>query len=339
MVARTWESHKWAGNSHWSHRLNQAQLNAFVGQLNGSASSIREMSRRVLRLEMEIARVQSMSCLYAKKTADSVDKLRDIKRSFDSNLSKCVFGLEEWNRESPEKIDGVLSLIEELDVRRRLDDMGRLLMTILIPVIILIGEIAVSNAYVAILVSRQVDADLQRFIKIQAICITSLLLIVFVFLGWLFWRRNSFFHRSVSTSEPVESNVDADAKENVDGIKAPNLFQRRAKRSQSDCARVTDSTALEELRHVWARSRVDQHKSDFTVPWIGRFARTQHEANESDASRSMSGSRSTGVTLKSCQTIDVPNPDRHHPVSPLRRCHSFTPLTSGCKSLLDDDDH
>eukprot|EP00397_Hematodinium_sp_SG-2012_P017038 GEMP01017406.1.p3 GENE.GEMP01017406.1~~GEMP01017406.1.p3 ORF type:complete len:133 (-),score=33.80 GEMP01017406.1:2287-2685(-) len=122
MVARTWESHKWAGNSHWSHRLNQAQLNAFVGQLNGSASSIREMSRRVLRLEMEIARVQSMSCLYAKKTADSVDKLRDIKRSFDSNLSKCVFGLEEWNRESPEKIDGVLSLIEELDVRRRLDD-------------------------------------------------------------------------------------------------------------------------------------------------------------------------------------------------------------------------
>lgn len=257
----------------WTHRLNQEQLDSFLQQLDGGAGALQKMSERVERLEMDIARAQSMSHVFAGKTAKSAGKVRDIRQTVDDNLSTFVYGIDDWNREVPGKIEELLDNIGELDVQKRADDIARLFMSILFPIIILIGEITVSNAYVTILVSRVVDRRFQTFIMVQAMSIIVLLFMVFIFLLWLLYGTTLFRDNTSSVRDKTEKVEEP--------VASPDPVRRNA-RSWSVGHGASDSVGLHELRATWDRAH-----DTFSVPWKGRFSRT--EDMESDATVSISG--------------------------------------------------
>lgn len=131
-----------------------ARVSAALGQ---SAESIQNINSKVDIVDEHWQGMQTFNSGIASKVDDTLESFQRLDKAINARVGKALTTVEAATGELTRVMEDMVNALERFDMRREMNQLPKAVIPLMIPLVILMIELAVANAYLGILLTRLPD--------------------------------------------------------------------------------------------------------------------------------------------------------------------------------------
>jgi len=136
-----------------THSMDDAQVHRISRALSESATAIQGINTKFDVIDEHVREVQEFNTKLSAKIQDAVDKVEALDSTVNERLELVMGSVKAASDQFSMALEGSVCALQNIDLRREMDQVPKIIMPFTIPIIILLIELAIANAYLGILLS------------------------------------------------------------------------------------------------------------------------------------------------------------------------------------------
>jgi len=195
-----------------THSLEEAQVVRISNALQNSAEAIQGINQQFDAIDQHWKDVQFMQNEFNSRLEITLESVQRLDKTMTDRIDKSLDTLHSFTNELNKVLDSGAKKLREYDMRRELNQLPKAAVPIIIPLIILMCELAVANAYIGILLLRLPEINFlysRYLVSNAAMVLLGLTLSLFwlvLYRGWLSYKsykyRTRLNQRDFSMQDP-----------------------------------------------------------------------------------------------------------------------------------------
>eukprot|EP00933_Yihiella_yeosuensis_P064077 TRINITY_DN67417_c0_g1_i1.p1 TRINITY_DN67417_c0_g1~~TRINITY_DN67417_c0_g1_i1.p1 ORF type:complete len:484 (-),score=89.12 TRINITY_DN67417_c0_g1_i1:78-1529(-) len=188
-----------------SHHMDEDQVQRISSALKNSAAAIEGINKRFDVLDDHWTQMQEFNQSIDEKVDKSLKSFQRLDDTFNDRVENVLEAVVAATDNMTDVLEDVVTTLSRFNLRSELDQIPKAVMPLAIPLIILLIELAIANAYMGILLASMPDIR-QRYSRFLLGNASSVLLGLTLSLVWLFFYRVWLSHKSPSDQSPSSDN-------------------------------------------------------------------------------------------------------------------------------------
>mmetsp|Transcript_66408 Transcript_66408/g.156380 ORF Transcript_66408/g.156380 Transcript_66408/m.156380 type:complete len:500 (-) Transcript_66408:75-1574(-) len=184
-----------------THSMDAEQVKRISKALNQSATAIQGINNKFEAIDVHVQRMLDFNATTNAKMHAAVGSFERLDDTFNDRAEMFLEAVVGATNSATDCLEAAVLALEKVDIRKEIDNVPKALIPLAIPFIILLIELAVSNAYLGILLASLPSVSL-RYSNYLLAYASSTLMGLFLSLTWLVcYRVWLSLHRTSTSTE------------------------------------------------------------------------------------------------------------------------------------------
>lgn len=140
-----------------THSMDEAQVSRISTALQQSAKSIKGINSKFDIVDEHWQGILTFNSKISMRVEDSLGSFQRLDKAIDARVGKALTNVKLATDELMSMMRSMVTALEAFDVQSEINDLPKAVIPLLIPIVVIMIELAVANAYLGILLTRLPD--------------------------------------------------------------------------------------------------------------------------------------------------------------------------------------